>query len=186
MTVWAAGNNRHIVGEGRVSSYCMNTTRQSTNAAALDRNLRPQFYSSLGGQCWPLNPTVCAPTFGILPWGKGFQDMGEQGGATSSCAPMVAASLAIMMTRWPRRPFGDYRAALRASANNAVLGRPGVEFDHATGAGLLQAHLAVDAVPRAHSHFSWALEQALETSVSPLGAEPERIQLEKLLRRPAS
>ena len=171
-TVWAAGNNRHIVGDQGFSSYCMQTTKWGVSVGALDRSLTPQFYSSLAGQCYPLSPAVAAPTYGVLPWGSAFMDFGDQGGGTSSTAPQVSGVLAMMMTAHPGRPLQDYRAALRAGASNAALGLPGVPYHPATGAGLLQADAAIRAVPTARAHPSWMAENLIPSSVPALGREP--------------
>ena len=171
-TVWAAGNNRHIVGDHTFSGYCMNTAKWGVSSGALDRGLQPQFYSSMGAQCYPLNPTVATPTYGVLPWGNSFMDFGDQGAGTSACAPQVSGALAMMMTAYPGRPFQDYRAALRAGASNAALGLPGVPYHPATGAGLLQADAAIRAVPSARAHPSWMAENLIPSSIPALGREP--------------
>ena len=174
MSVWAAGNNRHVVGRYSPSIYCMNSLAVSTAVGAVDRNLRPHFYSSLGpGQCFPAQPTVATPTFGILPWGAAYMNFADQGGGTSSCAPQVSGALAMMMTAHPNRRFRDYRAALRASADNRVVGLPPGAYYPATGFGLLQCDGAIKAVPYAQAHPSWAWEAANLSSVPPLGKEPQ-------------
>ena len=170
MTSWAAGNNRHLAGDHAISGSCMNTTPWSTSCGALDRNLHPQFYSSLGGQCFPLFPTVSAPTYGILPWGSGYMDFGDQGGGTSACAPLVSGALALMFTEHPGKDFAVYRAALRKSAKS--LGLTGLVWPAVTGSGLLQVDDAIQAVPVAKLHPSYLLEKTLPTSIPVLGQEP--------------
>ena len=67
LSVWAAGNNRHICAQP-VPNYCMNSLPADVSVAAVTRQLWPQFYSSAGGQCYSLSPTCAAPTYGVLPW----------------------------------------------------------------------------------------------------------------------
>jgi hypothetical protein len=174
MTVWAAGNNREIAGDATFSGYCMNTTKWATSSGALTRDLKPQPYSSFGSQCYPLNPTVSAPTYGTLPWGSGFLDFEEQGGGTSSCAPMVAGTIAMMMTKYPGEHFKNYRAALRGAASNNKLGLFGAPYNPASGAGLLQADSSIRGVPGAQRQPSYWAEQTIPSSVPRLGNEPER------------
>jgi len=172
ITSWAAGNNGAF---GQFPNlYCMNSTKWSVSTGALDRLLRPHFYTSRGfGQCYPFQPTVSTVTYGILPWGAGYMDFGEQGAGTSSCAPQTSGALALMLSFYGPKPFRDLRAALRAGANNAILGFPGLPYHPATGAGLLQVDAALAAVPRASSHPSWLAEATIPTSIPRLGEEPE-------------
>ena len=173
LSSWAAGNNRGTHTIGQISNHCANSCRWAISAGALDRNLRPQFYSSQGGQCYPFHPSISATTFGVLPWGSGWMDLGEKGGATSSCCPQTSATLAMMMTAYPNREFAEYRAALRGSARNDLLGILSF-YDPATGSGLIQADRAIELVPKAKEHPWYAIEKATPTSVARLGEEPER------------
>jgi len=173
MTSWATGNNRVLAGEFSISGYCMSSTKWSTAAGAVGRDLRPQPYSSLGGQCSPYQPTVSVPTFGVLPWGSGFRDFASQGGGTSSCAPQVSGILALLMASYPGRPFAEYRAALRASANNGAVGYPGVPYHPLTGAGLVQAQGALAAMPGIAYHPWLVAENLLPSSIPTLGQEAE-------------
>ena len=150
----------------------MSTTRWSTSTGALTRNLKPQPYSSLGGQCFPFQPTVSAPTFGFLPWGSAWMDFGDQGGGTSSCAPMLSGVLAMMMAQHPGRSFREYRAAVRTAASNTAVGLPGIPYNPATGAGLIQAADSIRAVPNARLTPAYMIENT-PTSVPLLGQEPE-------------
>ena len=97
-------------------------------------------------------------TFGVLPWGHGFRDFGEQGGATSSCAPQVAGAMAILMTQYPEADNATLRAALRAGASNVALGQPPVPYTPATGSGVLQVRRSLEAVPWARFHPSYGME----------------------------
>jgi intein/homing endonuclease len=172
ITSWAAGNNGAF---GQFPNlYCMNSTKWSVSTGALDRLLRPHFYTSRGfGQCYPFQPTVSTVTYGILPWGAGYMDFGEQGAGTSSCAPQTSGALALMLSFYGPKPFRDLRAALRAGANNAILGFPGLPYHPATGAGLLQVDAALAAVPRAAAHPSWLAEATIPSNIPRLGEEPE-------------
>ena len=151
----------------------MNTTNWSVSSGALTQDLSPQYYSSIGGQCFPFSPTVSAPTYGILPWKNGWMDFGAQGGGTSACAPLVSAALAIMMTEHPGLEFREYRTALRQSASNAALGMPLLPYHPATGTGLLQADKAVSVVPSAKSSPWYYVEATTSSSVPALGSEPD-------------
>ena len=160
LTCWAAGNSGQNPSAAALAGFCCtNATPWSVSVGALDRRLRSQPYSSALGRCSPLHPTVSAPTYGMVPYDGGYQDLGEEGGGTSACVPLAAAALAIMMTQWPGRRFQDYRAALRASAR--TLGLLGPLGSPTAGAGLLQADRAVAAVPLARVHPSWPLETAV-------------------------
>lgn len=170
MTSWALGNNREVAGPNTISGYCMSSSKWATSAGAVGRDLRPQPYSSLGGQCSPGHPVVAAPTFGVLPWGSGYRDFGELGGGTSSAAPQVSAALAMMMTQYPGKPFSHYRAALRASANNVILGQPG-PYNPLTGAGLIQMDRAIQRMPGIQTNPWWAFELAIPSSIPVLGGE---------------
>lgn len=170
MTSWAAGNSRYAAGDATVTNFSMNSTKWSTSCGALTRGLKPQHYSALGGQCYPWHPTVAAPTFGVVPVGAGYKDMGEEGGGTSACAPQVSGTLALMMAVHPGRSFREYRAALRAGASSAALGLA-VPYSPAAGAGLLQADGAIRAVPTARLHPSWLTEWVTPSSISRLGDE---------------
>lgn len=172
-STWAIGNNRHLAGNQTISGYCMSSNPNAASCGALDRHLSPQFYSSLGGQCSAFAPTCVTTTFGVLPWGGGYRDFGETGGGTSSCSPQLAGVLALMMSQYPGRPFSEYRAAIRASANNTVLGLPGIAYFPLTGAGLIQADNAIRAVPSIRSHPWNAAERIIPTSIPFLGQEPE-------------
>lgn len=156
---WAIGNSRHVCGDSRISAYTLASIPVSMGVGALDRELRPQFYSARGpGPSFPWQPAVCCPTYGVLPWGSGWRDFQEQGGGTSSCAPMVAGALAILRSLYPAASGRELRAALRASANNRLLGYSGALYHPLTGSGLLQIADAVKAVPRARRHPSYFLE----------------------------
>ena len=156
LTCWAAGNAGQAPSAQALAGFCCtNATPWSISVGALDRRLRPQPYSAALGRCSPLHPTVAAPTYGLVPYGgggDGYEDLGEEGGGTSACVPLASAALAIMLTQWPGRPFGDYRAALRGSA-------------HPQGR-LLQADPAVASVPLAKAHPSWLLENLVLTPLS--------------------
>lgn len=148
MMVWSAGNSRHICGDNAITVYVLASMVPSLAVGSLDQQLRPQFYSGRGpGVIFPWQPAVVAPTYGILPWGAGYRDFGAQGGATSSCAPMVSGALAILMTESPHPPHRLHRAAIRAGADNVQLGRPpGTLYDVFTGSGLLRIDRAVAAM----------------------------------------
>ena len=168
LTCWAAGNSGPAPSSTALAGFCCtNSTPWSVSVGALDRRGRPQPYSSALGRCSPLHPTVSAPTYGMVPYGGAYQDMGETGGYTSACVPLVSAALAIMMTQWPGWRCQDYRAALRASAKPVGLPRP---LTHpAAGWGLLQADRAVAAVPLARAHPSWLLEGLVLAPLSGVG-----------------
>lgn len=153
ITVWAAGNSKGTCGpESTGTLWCMNSLPESVSVGALDRNLRPQFYSSPGpGQCFPLQPLAVAPTYGVLPWGGGFSDFGEQGGGTSSTSPMVAGALALLMSAYPQATNRELRNALRAGASNLVLGRPS-PYTPETGFGLLQIQTTLSLLPLIKLH----------------------------------
>lgn len=161
MVTWAAGNSRHICGDTVVSVYTLASMVPSLAVGALDRNHRIQFYSARGpGAIFPWAPAVVCPTFGILPWGTAYRDFGEQGGGTSSCAPMVSGALAILMTESPTTTHRLHRAAIRAGADNGAVGKPGILYDPYTGSGLLRIDRSLIALRsgRAQLQPSYALE----------------------------
>lgn len=164
LSVWAIGNNKHVCAQA-VTGYCMGTSPWSVSVGAVGRDLKPLFYSSSGGQCFPLSPTCVTPTYGELPWGSGFMDFGDQGAGTSSTTPMVSGALAILNSLYPRASNADLRAALRASARPLNPNRPYELYDPETGSGLLQIMDAIQAVPMARSHPSYAYERDFPTSV---------------------
>lgn len=168
---WAAGNNRHLVGDFGVSAYCMATVGWVTTVGALGRDLRPTFYTSKSGQCSPWKPDVAAPTYGVLPWGDGWRDFGDQGGGTSSTAPMVSGILALLKESWPDLTSPQLRAVLRAGASNLRIGAP-IPYHPLTGSGLANAEASLGGFsPQASV---WAgIERSISTSVERLGDEPE-------------
>ena len=143
----------------------MNSLPWSVSIGAVDRELRPQFYSSQRGQCYPLIPTVVCPTYGMLPWARGFRDFGEQGGGTSSCAPMVSGALAILSSAFPKARNAELRAALRAGAMPLNPDRPYRYFDPGTGSGLLQVENSLARVTTAREHPTYGYELAFPTTV---------------------
>ena len=76
----------------------------------------------------------------------------------------------MMMTQYPGRSFSFYRAALRASANNMILGQPG-PYNPLTGAGLLQMDRAIQMIPGIQTNPWWAFELAIPSSIPVLGGE---------------
>ena len=158
ITTWAAGNSKGTCGpEARGTLWWLNSMPQSVSVGALDRNLRPQFYSTPGpGQCFPLQPVAVTPTYGVLPWGGGFRDFGEQGGGTSSTSPMVAGALALLMSRYPEATNRELRNALRAGSSNLVLGSP-LPYMPETGFGLLQIQTALALLPLIKLHPFYAV-----------------------------
>ena len=153
ITVWAAGNSKGTCGPDATGTlWCMNSLPESVSVGALDRSLRPQFYSTPGpGQCFPAQPVAVAPTYGVLPWRDGFRDFGEQGGGTSSTAPMVAGALALLMSAFPDATNRELRNALRASSSNLALGMP-LPYTPETGFGLLQVRTALSLLPLIKFH----------------------------------
>lgn len=158
ITVWAAGNSKGTCGpESTGVLWCLNSLPESVSVGALDRNLRPQFYSTPGpGQCFAPQPVAVAPTYGVLPWGGGFSDFGEQGGGTSSCSPMMAGALAIMMSAYPNATNRELRNALRAGSSNLALGRP-LPYTPETGFGLLQIQSSLALLPMIKLHPFYAV-----------------------------
>ncbi len=165
-TVWAIGNNELIADcEASVRGWCMNTTPVSVSVGAATLGGNRQRYSSIGGQCYPLSPIVVAPTGGVVPWGDGFVDFGDQGGGTSAAAPQVAGALAILDTAFPNLSSAELRAALRAGAT--PIG-PDPEFNPGTGAGMLRIDRALQAAPTAKDHPTYSYEQQFLAEVSTL------------------
>lgn len=164
ITTWAAGNNRHICDQ-QVTAYCMNTTPWSVTVGAVDSQLAPHFYSSGGGQCYQLQPTVVAPTYGVQPWGSSFTDFGSQGGGTSQATPMVSGALAILDSLFPRRNNLEMRAALRAGASPLNPNRPYVYYDPLTGSGLLQVANSIEEMPQARFHPTVQYERDFPTTI---------------------
>jgi subtilisin family serine protease len=138
VTVWAAGNSRGMCPQDERLLWCLNSSRNSISVAAVGRDLQIQPYSTPGpGQCSFLHPTVACPTFGILPWGSGFRDFGEQGGGTSAATPQVVAAMAILLTAFPDATVQELKWALQVTANQRVLGQKS-GWNKDTGFGLLQ------------------------------------------------
>ena len=102
-----------------------------------------------------MQPTVVGPTAGILPWGNGFRDFGEQGGGTSSCTPQVAGAMAILMTEYPKADNRMLRNALRAGARFPE-SKPG-PWDPYYGFGVLQVANALSQMRRIKGHPYYAL-----------------------------
>lgn len=164
ITVWAAGNNRHICDQ-EITNFCMNSSPFSVSVGAVDAQLVPHFYSSAGGQCFPLQPTVVAPTHGVLPWGASFSDFGAQGGGTSQATPMISGALAILDSLFPRRSNLEMRAALRAGAAPLNPDRPYVYYDPLTGSGLLQVAESIHEMPQARFHPTVKYERDFPTTI---------------------
>lgn len=143
-----------------VSVYTLASIPTSMATGAVGRQLSPLPYSGRGpGPDFLWQPSVCCPTYGVLPWGNGWVDFEDQGGGTSACAPIVAGTLAILASLFPDASGRMLRSAIRASASNAMVGLPGVPYHPLTGSGLLQAHKAIRAVGlMAAAHPSYILE----------------------------
>lgn len=162
---WAVGNN-HLDNCGTpVEAWCMNTTPASVSVGAATLTGLRQPYSAIGGQCYPLSPSVVAPTEGVLPWGDGFRDFGPQGGGTSACAPQVAGALAILDTLYPTATNAQLRAALRSGARQ--LG-PDPHHNPGVGAGMLQIDDSIIALPSAETHWSYDYEKEFLRTTSTL------------------
>lgn len=143
--VFAAGNSNQDCA-GLASILCINSNEGGLTVAAVDRELRPQDYSSRGpGQCSLMHPFISAPTYGVLPWGNGMRDFGLRGGGTSSVTPQVAGALAVLKGMYPQADNTRLRVALAAGA--------GQSFSTTTGFGVLRVDRALDEMPfasRAH------------------------------------
>ena len=165
ITTWSVGNNRELCDPNAVTGYCMNTTPWGVSVGAVDSMLEPQRYSAVGGQCYPLAPTVVAPTFGVLPWGSGFRDFGSQGGGTSQVAPQAAGALSLMSRAFPDAEGFELRAALRSGALPLNKDRPFEFYDPMTGSGLLRIADSIRAMPTARDHPSVEFERAFPTTI---------------------
>jgi subtilisin family serine protease len=149
---FAAGNSNQDCG-GASSILCINSNEGGITAAALDRNGNPQAYSSRGpGQCSLLHPFIGAPTFGVLPYGAGYVDMGEVGGGTSSATPQLSGALAILKGEIPKANNTLLRTALAAGARKTNFPSGFLPFAPATGFGMLQVDRALDWLPSARVH----------------------------------
>ncbi len=164
LSSWAAGNYHAQCGDDSISMYGSASSAFALAVGAVGEDLRPQPYSSRGpGVVFPMQPAVCCPTYGTLPWGSGFRDFGQQGGGTSSCAPQVSGALAILQTAYPKASNRLLRAAIRAGADNGKVGQSGVLYSVYTGFGLLQVDRSLRRMPLANTHPSFALEAAWPT-----------------------
>ena len=149
VTVCFAAGNSNLDCDGLSSILCINSNEGGITAAALDHNGSPQDYSARGpGQCSHWHPFIGAPTFGVLPYGRGFRDFGFRGGGTSSAAPQVSGALALLKGEMPAADNTELRTALAAGA--LQFGPTG--FDPGTGFGMLQVDRALEAVPTAMQH----------------------------------
>jgi len=145
------------------SIVCVNSTPGSMSVAALDRSLKPQFYSSRGpGQCSLLSPFIAAPTFGIFPWGPGYIDTGEAGGGTSSTTPQLSGVLALLQSGGLKQSTLRLMTAVAAGAVRTIPPFPQEPksralWDPATGFGLLNARRALEFLPTAQQHHYYHL-----------------------------
>ena len=140
--VWPAGNAGIECSNLENAIWGVASGPHSISVGALDERLRPQPYSSRGaGQCVGLHPTVSAPTYGVLPYGGGFQNLGAQGGGTSSAAALVAGVVALMTSLHPDAPTAEIARILRTSAS-PVFRDNAVQI----GGGLIQTRRALDAL----------------------------------------
>jgi len=165
ITTWAIGNNRELCDPDAVTGYCMNTTPWGVSVGAVNSMLEPQSYSAVGGQCYPLAPTVVAPTFGVLPWGSGFRDFGARGAGTSQVAPQVAGALSLISRAFPDAENFELRAALRSGALPLNEDRPFEFYDPRTGSGLLRIADSLRAMPTARDHPSVEYERSFPTTI---------------------
>ena len=101
-------------------------------------------------------------------------DFKEQGGATSSCAPMLSGTMALIHSEYPNLKPDELRAAVRMSARNDLVGLPGVFHHPATGSGLLQVDSAIQSAPGAKIHPWYLIEKTTPSNIAQLGKEPER------------
>ena len=150
--VFAAGNSNLDCGGGP-SILCINSNEGGITAAALDRQGRPQDYSSRGpGQCTPFAPFIGAPTYGVLPWGDGYRDFGPRGGGTSSAAPEVSGALAVLKGAYPKADNTTLRVALAAGAKREPFTSGLLPFNTGSGFGMLQVDQALAVLPFARLH----------------------------------